>query len=77
MFDTSASQSFISAIYVKMFEFDMRVLDELIYVATLAGKSLIIVCVCKFCKLKIGYFEFMVDSMVLEIANFDVMLGMD
>ena len=77
MFDTDAFRSFVSAIYVKMFELDMGVLEKPIFVATLIEKSLITDLAYKSCKLSIDSFEFVVDLMMLEISGLDVILGID
>ena len=65
LFDIGVSCSFISSTYVKIFEFAMRVLDELIYVTTPGGRYLVSDHVCKSCKLR----RFVVDLIVLGIED--------
>ena len=65
LFDTSASHLFNFARYVKLLELTVGVLKDPKYIATPIGKSLVTDQVCKSYKLRIEFFEFVIDLIVL------------
>ena len=75
LFDIGAFQSFSFIGYVKMFEHVTKLLNEPVCIATSVGKSSLMEHVCKSYSLKIGFLEFVIDLIVLGIADFDIILG--
>ena len=62
---------------MNVYELDTKLLEELMYIATSVGRSLMIDRVCKSCSLRIESYDFIVDLIVLGIDDFDIILGMD
>ena len=62
---------------MNVYEIATKLLDEPVYIATLMGNSLVTNKLYKSYKLKIRFFEFNVDLIVLGIDNFDANLEMD
>ncbi|XP_077234715.1 uncharacterized protein LOC143876922 [Tasmannia lanceolata] len=77
LFDSGASHSFISSRFVVKHGLVHEPLDVELCVDTPVGGSLITDRICKSCAVKIGDRELPADLVVLEMKDFDVILGMD
>ncbi|XP_077234212.1 uncharacterized protein LOC143876395 [Tasmannia lanceolata] len=77
LFDLGASHSFISSRFVVKHGLVHEPLDVELCVDTPVGGSLITDRICKSCAVKIGDRELPADLVVLEMKDFDVILGMD
>ena len=77
LFDTGASNSFIAKNFVCTHDLMSEDMERPILIATPLGKSLFADKVCKGCTLELGKWEYEVDLIILEMFDFDVILGMD
>ena len=77
LFDYGASHSFVAASSVDVFGLEVESLDELLYVSSPLGTRVRIDQICRDCKLYISGILLTVDLRVMDISNFDVILGMD
>lgn len=76
LFDSGATHSFISAKFMNEHKIYSRPLEELIYVDTpLQSRSAELI--CDSCPIEIGGWKFMADLIVIDMHDFDVILGMD
>ena len=76
LFDSGATHSFISARFMNEHNIPSSLLEEIIYVETpLESRSAKLI--CNSCPIEIGGWKFMADLIVLEMQDFDVILGMD
>ena len=77
LFDYGASHSFISASVVIELGLEVETLEEPLYVSSPLGIRARIGMICPGCELKISGILLTVDLRVMDMSEFDVILGMD
>ena len=77
LFDSSASHSFIAASVVIELCLGVKALEEPLYVSSLLGIRARIGMICHGCELEISRILLTVDLRVMDMSEFDVILGMD
>ena len=77
LFHSYASHSFVVASSVDVLGLEVETLDEPLHVSSLLGIRVRIDQICRDCELEISGILLMVDLRVMEILNFDVILGID
>ena len=77
LFDSSASHSFIAASYVRVLGLEVEILDEPLHVSSPLGTKTRIDWICRGCELEISGILLTVDLQVMDISEFEVILGMD
>ena len=77
MFDSGASHSFVVASSVDVLGLEVETLDEPLYVSSPLGTRVRINQICRDYELKILGILLTVDLWVMDISDFDVILGMD
>ena len=77
LFDYGASHSFFVKSSVDVLGLEVETLDELLHVSSPLGTRVRIDHICWDCELEISEILIMVDLRVMDISNFDVILGMD
>ena len=77
LFDYGASHSFIAASSVDVLGLEVETLEELLHVSSPLGTRLRIDQICRDCELEISGILLTVDLRVMDISDFDVILGMD
>ena len=75
LFDSGASHSFIAASIV--IELEVETLEEPLYVSSPLGIRVRIGMICRGCELEISGILLIVDLRVMDMSEFDVILGMD
>ena len=77
LFDSGASHSFIAASCVRVLGLEVETLDEPLHVSSSLGTKAIIDRICRGCELEISGILLMVDLRVMDMSEFEVILGMD
>ena len=77
LFDSGASHSFIAASCVRVLGLEVENLDEPLYVSSPLGTKARIDRICRGCELEISGILLTVDLRVLDMLEFEVILGMD
>ena len=77
LFDSSASHSFITTSIVIELGFEVEALEEPLYVSSSLGIRVRIGMICRGCELEIFEILLTVDPRVMDMSEFDVILGMD
>ena len=77
LFDSGASHSFIAASCVRVLGLEVETLDELLHVSSLLGTKARIDRICRGCELEIYEILLTVDLRVMDMSEFEVILGMD
>ena len=77
LFDFGASHSFIAASVVKELGLEVETLEEPLYVISLLGIRARIGMICRDCKLEISGTLLIVDLRIMDMSEFDVILGMN
>ena len=77
LFDSGASHSFIAASVVIELGLEVEVLEEPLYVSSPLGIRARIGMICRGCELEISRILLTVDLRVMDMSEFDVILGMD
>ena len=77
LFDFSASHSFISASCVKELGLEVETLEKLLHTSSLLGTRVSVDMICQDCELEISGILLIVDLRVMDMSNFDVILGVD
>ena len=77
LFDSGATHSFISTGFTKKAGMEPVPLNFEIGVSIPNGGIIMVSMICPSCTLSIGNHEFSSDLMVLEMEEFDIILGMD
>ena len=77
LIDPGSTHSFVSCAYMKYADCVLELLDFELSVSTPLGKTMVAEFICKSCVIKIGGNELLADLILLEIQEFDVILGMD
>ena len=77
LFDSGASHSFIVASYVRVLSLEVKTLDEPLHVSSPLGIRARIDRICRGCELEISGILLTVDLRVMDMSEFEVILGMD
>ena len=77
LFDSGASHSFVTASVVMELSLEVEALEEPMYVSSRLGTRAGIGMICRGCELKISRILLTVDLRVMDISEFDVILGRD
>ena len=77
LFDSSASHSFIAASVVIELGLEVKTLEEPLYVSSPIGIRARIGMICRGCELEISGTLLTVDLRIMDMSEFDVILGMD
>ena len=77
LFDSSASHSFIAASVVIELGLEVETLEEPLYVSSSIGIRARIGMICHGCELEISRTLLTVDLRIMDMSEFDVILGMD
>ena len=77
LFDSGASHSFISASVVIELGLEVETLEEPLYVSSPLGIRARIWMICRGCELDISGTCLTVDLRILDMSEFDIILGMD
>ena len=77
LFDSGASHSFIVASVVLELDLEVETLEEPLFVSSPQGIRARIGMICRGCELEISGTLFTVDLRIMDMLEFDVILGMD
>ena len=77
LFDSGASHSFIVASVVRELDLEVETLEEPMYVSSPLWTKASIYLICRGCELEISGILLIVDLRVMDMSEFDVILGMD
>ena len=77
LFDSSASHSFITASVVIELGLEVKTLEEPLYVISPLGIRARIGMICRGCELEISRTLLTMDLRIMDMSEFDVILGMD
>ena len=77
LFDYDASHSFIIASCVRELGLEVETLEKLLYVSSPLGTRVSVDLICWDCELEISEILLTVDISVMDMSEFDVILGMD
>ena len=77
LFDSGASHSFIAASCVNVLGLKVESLEKPLHVSSPLGIRMRIDKICRDCELEISRILLTVDLRVMDISDFDVILGMD
>ena len=77
LFDYGASHSFIAASCVRELGLEVETLEKSLYVSSPLGTRVSVDLICRGCKLEISRILLTMDLRVMDMSEFDVILGMD
>ena len=77
LFDSGASHSFIVASCLRVLGLEVETLDEPLHVSSPLGTRARIDWICRGCELEISGILLTVDLRVMDISEFEFILGMD
>ena len=77
LFDSGASHSFIPASCVEDLGLEVETLEESLHVSSPLGTRVTVDQICRDCELEISEILLTVDLRVMDMLEFDVILGMD
>ncbi|XP_070056947.1 uncharacterized protein [Nicotiana tomentosiformis] len=77
LFDLGSTYSYVSSYFASYLDMSSNSLDTPIYVSSPIGDSLVADSVYRSCLGDIGGYETRVDLLLLNMVNFDVILGMN
>ena len=77
LFDSGASHSFIATSCVRELGLEVEALDKPLYVSSPLGTRVSVGLICRGCELEIFGILLTVDLRVMDMSEFDVILGMD
>ena len=77
LIDPGSTHSFVSVSFTGLLGMPIDNMDFDLFVATPLGDSVVVNKIIKDCCVMIGYREMTVDLVLLELRDFDVILGMD
>ena len=77
LFDSGASHSFIATSVVVKLGLEVETLEEPLYVSSPLGIRARIGMICRGCELEISRTLLTVDLRIMDMSEFDVILGMD
>ena len=76
-FYSSASHSFIAASCVRELSLEVETLEKLLYVSFPLGTRVSVDLICRGCELEISRILLTMDLRVMDMLEFDVILGID
>ena len=76
LFDSGASYSFIAVSCVKDLGLEVEIVEELLHVSSPLGIRVRVDKICQDCELEISGILLIVDLRVIDMLEFDVILGM-
>ena len=77
LFDPGSTHSFLSPMFAKLIDVHVSKLDFILTVTTLVGKQVVCSTYYPNCTVKIGDVTFPADLILLDMHDFNVILGMD
>ena len=77
LLDSSASHSFIVVSCVRELGLEVEILEKSLYVSSPLGNRVSVDRICRGCELEISGILPIVDLRVIDMSEFDVILGMD
>ena len=77
LFDSGSSHSFIAASCVRVLGLEIETLDKPLHVSSPLGTKARIDRICRRCEFEISGILLTVDLLVLDMSEFEVILGMD
>ena len=77
LFDYGASHSFIAASVVQELGLEVTTLEKPLYVSSPLGTRVSVDLICRGCELEISGILLTMDLRVMDMSEFDVILGMD
>ena len=77
LFDSSASHSFIATSCVRELDLEIETLEEPMHVSSPLGIRVSVDLICRGCELEISGILLTVDLRVMNMSDFDIILGMD
>ena len=77
LFDPGSTHSFLSPVFAKLIDMHVRELDFILTVTTPVGKQVVYTAYYPSCIVKISEITFLADLILLDMHDFDVILGMD
>ena len=77
LFDSGASHSFITTSCVRELGLEVETLEETIHVSSPLGTRVSVDLICRGCELEISGILLIVDLRVMDMIEFDVILGID
>ena len=77
LFDSGASHSFIAASVGRELGLEVETLEEPLYVSSPIGTRVSVNLICRDCELEISAIILTMDLMVMDMSEFDAILGMD
>ena len=77
LFDYGASHSFIVASCVRELGLEVETLEKSLFVSSPLGTRMSVDLICRGCELEISRILLTVDLRVIDMLEFDVILGMD
>ena len=77
LFDSGASHSFITVSCVEELGFEVETLEKSLYMSSSLGTRVRVQRICRNCELEISEILLTVDLRVMDMTDFDVILGMD
>ncbi|XP_077228324.1 uncharacterized protein LOC143861265 [Tasmannia lanceolata] len=77
LFDSGATHSFVSSAFATLHCLPTSPLDYDVCVSTPIGKEILTNRICKMCPVRIGNRELLAELILLDMSDFDVILGMD
>ena len=77
LFDSGASHSFITASCARELDLEVETLEKPLYVSSPPGTRVSVDLICQGCKLEISGIVLTMDLRVMDMSEFDVILGMD
>ena len=77
LFDSGASHSFIVVSCLRELVLEVKTLEKPLYVSSPPGTRVRVDLICRGCELEISGILLTVDLRVIDMSEFDVILGMD
>ena len=77
LFDSDASHSFIVSLCVKELGLEVETLEKSLHVSSSLGTKVRVDQICQDCELEISGILLTVDLQVMDMSEFDVIIGMD
>ncbi|XP_070031272.1 uncharacterized protein [Nicotiana tomentosiformis] len=77
LFDPGSTYSYVSSYFAHFLDLPREPLVSFVHVSTHVGDTIVVDCVYRSCVVTIGGLEIQVDLLLLSMAHFDVILGMD
>ena len=77
LFDSDASHSFIATLCVKELGLEVETLEKPLHVSSPLGTRVRVDKICQDCELETSRILFIVDFQVMDMSEFNVIIGMD